>query len=361
LSQTYPNFEVLVIDDGSTDRTAAIVRLRSQQDPRIRLLQQQNAGVAAARNFGIAESKGEYIAPLDADDIWYPQKLEKQVECMQTANPPVGLVYCWSIYLDGEGRVMGRYPAEQLCKPQGEVLAALVFANFLDHASNPLVRRSCIDHVGGYSSHLRQQKIEGCEDWHFYLRVAEHYRFGLVQDYLIGYRQSLGSMSSNSAKMEKSYHMVLREIIERHPEIPKSVQNWARSSFYNYLLGKSYVSGDYRSSLVWLFKGIAADPILLLRPGIYRALTIGTLKLLAQPLTTLIWPDHKAWMNFQQHWSEFVKAKILKRQPGLSLVEQDEQFPEHRDRVWKPYDLMYLRRWERAVEISQELAQRRTA
>lgn len=82
LSQTYKNIEVLVVDDGSQDRTAEIITSIAKIDSRVFLLQQSNAGVAAARNLAINKCRGEYIAPIDADDIWYPQNLEKQVQCM---------------------------------------------------------------------------------------------------------------------------------------------------------------------------------------------------------------------------------------------------------------------------------------
>ena len=79
LAQTYKNIEVLVVDDGSQDRTAEIVEGVAQRDHRVILLRQSNAGVAAARNLAIQKSSGKYIAPIDADDIWFPQNLEKQV------------------------------------------------------------------------------------------------------------------------------------------------------------------------------------------------------------------------------------------------------------------------------------------
>ena len=89
INQTYTNLEVLVVDDGSQDRTPEIVESIAQKDPRVILLRQSNAGVAAARNLAIQKSTGDYIAPIDADDIWYPQKLEKQMQCMLTADPSV--------------------------------------------------------------------------------------------------------------------------------------------------------------------------------------------------------------------------------------------------------------------------------
>lgn len=99
LSQTYKNIEVLVMNDGSQDRTAEIVEVIAQEDSRIILLQQLNAGVAAARNLAIQNSCAEYIAPIDADDIWFPEKLEKQMQLMLKADPCVGVIYAWSAYI----------------------------------------------------------------------------------------------------------------------------------------------------------------------------------------------------------------------------------------------------------------------
>jgi glycosyltransferase involved in cell wall biosynthesis len=344
LVQTYQNFEIIVADDGSHDRTAEIVRAIAQHDSRIYLVQQANGGIAAARNLAIHHARGMYIAPLDADDIWYPEKLEKQVQCMESAEPSVGLVYAWSNYIDQAGNVLDQYPVDRLGNPEGEVLAALIFANFLDNGSNPLIRRSCIDHVGSYNSQLT-----ACEDWDFYLRIAEHYQFRVVPEYLIGYRQYLGSMATNSVRMEKFYHLVMTEIQRRHPEIPAPIYSWAKSSFYNYLLGKSYISGDYRSALDWLIKGVIADPILLTRPGIYQVLTIGTLKLLAQPVTTLIWKDHQAWMHFRQR---------SQRQPESSTSANSlpPSPKQRRKSVWKPYDVLFLWRWQTVMRMNQELA-----
>ena len=106
--QTYQDIEIIVIDDGSMDRTAEIVREFMAQDPRVRLLQQANAGVAAARNYGVRMARGSLIAPLDADDLWKPTKIERQVACFLAADDRLGLVYTWSHIIDEDGQIMAR-------------------------------------------------------------------------------------------------------------------------------------------------------------------------------------------------------------------------------------------------------------
>ena len=104
-TQTYRDIEVIVVDDGSRDETPAIVEEFATSDPRVRLLLQNNAGVGAARNMGLRQAQGVYIAPIDADDIWHPGKLEAQVACMEAHGPETGLVYCWTNIIDSEGRL----------------------------------------------------------------------------------------------------------------------------------------------------------------------------------------------------------------------------------------------------------------
>src|SRR3954453_20694089 len=105
-AQTHTNIEIVIVDDGSMDSTGRIARELCAQDPRARLIRQENAGLAAARNAAIAVAQGEFIAPLDADDLWHPQKLERQLACFRRAEVEVGLVYCWSRIIDEHGKVL---------------------------------------------------------------------------------------------------------------------------------------------------------------------------------------------------------------------------------------------------------------
>jgi glycosyltransferase involved in cell wall biosynthesis len=104
LRQTFTDFEILIIDDGSSDN---LVQWVSQLvDPRIKLISQNNQGVSVARNTGITHAQGEFIAFLDADDLWEATKLEKQLHTLED-NPAVGLVYTWTAFIDQSGKFTG--------------------------------------------------------------------------------------------------------------------------------------------------------------------------------------------------------------------------------------------------------------
>lgn len=346
LSQTYQNIEILVVDDGSQDRTAEIVQSIAQNDDRVFLLQQSNAGVAAARNLAIQKSSGQYIAPIDADDIWYHQKLEKQVQCLLEADPSVGLVYAWSVYIDEQGLIIGTYNAHDFFyvhNVEGEVYTAMVYRNFIGNASVPLIRRACFDQVGGYNCQLKQQDAQGCEDWDIYLRVAECYQFRVVPEFLIGYRQVTGSMSDNSTSMARSYNLVMLDVQKRHPDIPTAIFNWSGSYFYNYLLGRSYGVGNHWSSIIWLYKALRLDYTLLLRPGVYRAFVTCLLKIAFKPVTSLIWQEHSSWLQFKQQFK--FNAQVM------TIPDINRELSKPQQLSLKPYDRVLLQRWFRTVQL----------
>jgi glycosyltransferase involved in cell wall biosynthesis len=281
LSQTYQNIEVLVVDDGSVDRTAEIVKSFAQKDSRITLLQQANAGVAAARNLAIEKSRGEYIAPIDADDIWYPQNLEKQLECLIKSEPSVGVVYSWSVDINEEDLLTGGFYNSTIT---GEVYKALVYKYFIGNASSSLIRRLCFEKVGGYNCKMKAENAQGCEDWELHLRIAQYYQFKVVPEYLVGYRQITSSMSCNFAAMAKGHTLILADVRRYHSKVPEKVYRWSSSNFYIYLAVKSNRNGNDRSALFWLYRALKEDFLMvLLRHNLYLLAIASMLKIMFSP------------------------------------------------------------------------------
>ncbi|BAY31960.1 family 2 glycosyl transferase [Nostoc carneum NIES-2107] len=304
LAQTYINIEVLVVDDGSVDRTAEIVASFAQIDNRVILIKQPNQGVAIARNTAIAKSIGEYIAPIDADDIWYPQKLEKQVKCFLNSDSSVGLVYTWSVLIDEYDAIIDHFNIN-ISSIEGEVYKKLLYINFLGNASVPLIRRVCFEKVGGYHTQLKQHSAQGCEDLDIYLRIAEHYQFRVVREFLIGYRQVIGSMSKSYISMEKSYDLVMKSCQQRHPEIPNYIFYWSASYFRYYLARESFKSEQFRDTILYLYKAVELDATLLLHQDFYALFIKIIIKQLFKDL--ICQSNYTDWLNF---YREKVKVRF---------------------------------------------------
>jgi len=213
--QTYEALDIVVVDDGSTDGSAAIVAAHAERDRRIRLLRQANGGVAAARNFGAAATDAEFLAFVDADDLWGPPKIELQMKAIREGGPAVGLVYCWFAQIDEEGRV---FSLKFQPRHEGHVLVEMCRQNFVGNGSSMLVRRSAFQVAGGFDPSLRARNAQGCEDLLLCLRIAEHCEFRVVTRHLVGYRITNSNMSSDVMQMFRSCEMVLAEYRQKYPQ-----------------------------------------------------------------------------------------------------------------------------------------------
>lgn len=265
-AQRYQELEIIVVDDGSKDDTAEVAMRHARRDPRVRLIRQGNAGVGAARNTGIAAARGKYIAPLDADDLWDPDKLAAQVAEMEWSGEQAGFAYCWSRTIDEAGHFTGLKPP---CSTAGRVFNVLLFRNFLHNASVPLFRASVLQRVGGYATRDEQGGVQGCEDWELLLRVADQHEVCVVPRVLVSYRLYGSGLSFNVDNMERSYLWLIERMHRHTPEIPEWMFRWSRGHFYLYLALKARQSGQYETCRRCLRVAVQSDRAVLFAPVAY--------------------------------------------------------------------------------------------
>jgi glycosyltransferase involved in cell wall biosynthesis len=268
LAQTYQALEVIVVDDGSTDATGAIVEEFVKKDDRVQYVRQCNAGVGAARNTAIRMAHGKYIAPLDADDFWFPEKLEKQVARMEQCGEETGLVYCWSRPVDEDGDFVAGGSLNKLL--EGRLRHALVLINLLENASVPLFRAAALSRVGLYLTRIEQGGAQGCEDWDLYIRIAETLTIRVVPEILVAYRQTSSSMRLNTESMETSYAVVIQRVRQRNRDLPTASFRWSSGYFYVYLLEICDFWGHYSWSFRYWIKAVCANPFYLLNTWTYK-------------------------------------------------------------------------------------------
>lgn len=211
--QSWQHLEIIIVDDGSTDRTEQIASDFCARDERARLISQPNGGESAARNRAISEARGEWIAPLDADDLWHPEKLESQLLVAQS-DPSAGLIYCWSRLIDGDGRVIGNAPASRC---EGDVLTEHLRSNFVGNGSTPMVRAEVLGSV------RYDANFEACADYLMQLQLAMSTRFAVARAYLTGYRISARSVSSDAVRMISGHIQLFDKLMSSLPEAERRI------------------------------------------------------------------------------------------------------------------------------------------
>ena len=222
--QTFPDWELFIIDDGSTDSTADIVR-PFLTDERVHYIKQRNQERAVARNRGLAESSAPYIAFLDADDLWHPEKLSRQIQAMK-AHPDAGLCHTLTDDIDPNGtrlRKTGRSRAYS-----GQVFDRLLRSNFMVNSS-VLIRRTSLTKVGVFDTEL---PVFGAEDWDLWLRIAREYSVCLVAEELTFYR--LHPQNTSYGKVLKSSLAVVEKLYTGSERLPDArvTRSEARAHLY---------------------------------------------------------------------------------------------------------------------------------
>lgn len=212
LEQTYTNFEIVVVDNGSTDRTVLI----AMRYGRVRVMHQQKRGAAAARNLGIAETHGEFIAFLDADDWWHKEKLQRQVDVL-TANPHIGMVFSDHINLTEDGQVI--FQTNKKIEFGADAVKS-IFRHCDVATSTVMVRRSVINRVGMFD-----EELACAEDENLWLRIALYDSVTLLSMPLTYYRVLPTSLSRQKEVLNAAVARHLDMLPDRYPDLAKHLGN----------------------------------------------------------------------------------------------------------------------------------------
>ncbi|QPM67313.1 glycosyltransferase family 2 protein [Atribacter laminatus] len=234
LNQTYQDFELIIVDDGSSDNTEEVVK--KIQDNRIYYYKHdKNKGGSAARNTGISLAKGEYIAFLDSDDLWYQDYLSRQVSTIELSLPDVGMVCCGikqinqDFYKELKPSIIGFQFSDHLKRASGICTSAFV------------VRRSAFDEIGGFDNELKS-----FQDFEFLLRISSKYKVNYIDDILIEYRLQDDSISINMELKAQG----LQCIVNRYMN---DICRLGLTHKYMFKLGQYYVMSGQRMTgfLCW--------------------------------------------------------------------------------------------------------------
>ncbi|MFH1641175.1 MAG: glycosyltransferase [Candidatus Omnitrophota bacterium] len=263
LNQTYPDFELIVVDDASDDDTEGTVR--GLQDKRIRYIRhEKNRGGSAARNTGIRGASGEYIAFLDSDDEWVPEKLEKQITRIKPSAPSVGFVFTGFIAIsDKSGKIFNRVIPQKTPNVYNRPLTA--------NGSSILVKRECFEKVG-----LFDETLGSCQDWDMAIRLSRSYDFDFIPEPLVRYYHHSGELSGDLEKKIRGREAVLTKHFKDFLRYPSFLANHYNRQGILYVL-----SGDKVKARVFFLKSLRLKPIqkfaylqillLLVAPGRYLA------------------------------------------------------------------------------------------
>jgi glycosyltransferase involved in cell wall biosynthesis len=269
LRQTFTDYEIIVVDDGSMDNTYEVVeRFAAQFPSRIRYIYQSHKERSVARNRGIQAASGEYIAFLDADDEWLPHKLALQVPILDE-RPEVGLVHSKVVFMDKDGREIGPPPPRET--PNGFVLKELLCGNFV-WCLTVLCRRRCFDECGWFDT-----ATIPAEDWDMWVRIAARYALYHIPEVLARYRFT---PDPEGARDLRHYRADLRVVEKNASLLPPR----ERAVVYFVWGRKAKMRRDFKTARRLLAKSLVLDPTnlralnLLLRCYISRQVFLATLE-----------------------------------------------------------------------------------
>ncbi|MEM6837285.1 MAG: glycosyltransferase [Cyanobacteria bacterium P01_C01_bin.120] len=271
LRQTFTDYEVLIVDDGSSDNTADwAAQIR---DSRVKLISQPNQGAGAARNTGVKNAQGDCVAFLDADDLWEPTKLAKQVERLDQ-QPEVGLVHTWITIANPDGSLSDR---TMQTDGEGHIWNQVVVYNPLKCGSTAMVRRQCFEELGYFD-----QSLKYSEDWDMWIRIARNYAFSVIAEPLTYYRIHPFNKSKNYEGQLKCFRQIIDKAFESPPKQYRHLKNRSYARAHLHAAWRAFSSDAHERANALLFQAVAYDKRLLINGNCLHLLL--KLSAIRQPL-----------------------------------------------------------------------------
>jgi glycosyltransferase involved in cell wall biosynthesis len=249
--QTFHDFEIVLVDDGSTDDTLA--RVRAFRDHRLRVIELPHGGAPAALNTAIAAARGKYIGFLDHDDLWVPAKLQRHIE-FHDRNPAVAVTFSWSGLIDEHGRRIDLHPAHW----RGPIsFRQLLEDNVVGSSSSVFMQRSAILEVGCFDAQFPR-----CHDSDLLLRIALARPGGIcaIPEELTLYRRHPGQMSRDWRQMHSEWNAMLEKCRKSAPEDTHAAERRARSNINRYFAYLAYEGAEFTRAFGFVGQSLRADP-----------------------------------------------------------------------------------------------------
>jgi glycosyltransferase involved in cell wall biosynthesis len=251
LAQTVKDLEIIIVDDGSKDATLEVAR--SLESPTVRVISQPNGGAASARNTGIRAARGKYVALLDADDLWLPHKLERQLEVLEN-KPGVYAVQCGASHVNDAMEVLH---VRRCFPPKDVLLETLLFQNLPAFLSALVVARDKLNEVGGFDTSL-----EILEEWDMAIKMARYCNMDALEEPLVLYRVHPGNRSRNLDIHIKPGHLVLNRLFA-DPDLPPRIRARKRliyARFFTMLSGGAFQRRRWWECVKWGVKALVTHP-----------------------------------------------------------------------------------------------------
>lgn len=255
--QSYPQWEMIIVNDGSTDNSAQLAEMLAKSG-NIRVIHTPNGGVSSARNTGVEHANGEYIAFLDADDIWHPEKLQIQVDYF-LKHAKLGVCFSKVRFTNAAGESLNQYSSV----PKKPLSAfGLLVENHLCTSSNIMCRKQAFEETGGFELGMNYAEDQ---EWLVRMALQDSWQIAGVPHVLVDYRTQVGSLSSSLEKMEQGWEALVRKVDYYAPEFIEENYAIARAVYLRYLARRSLRQGEPAEvGLQYIKRAIASDWIVLL-------------------------------------------------------------------------------------------------